>query len=98
MRHKGEKRLPKVLDTYSDRHPVAHAIRTGDNWCYAWLAQKCIPEAALTRKTGMSAARLHAIQQGDRVSRAELDALSVVWGVSASDLIASMPDPSIVVD
>ena len=72
MQRRNRPQIPRMLDTFSPAHPVAHAIRTGDNWCYAWLAQKSTTLAMLARRTGMSADRLHAIMHGDRISRAEL--------------------------
>lgn len=98
MRRKGERPIPKLLDVWSDQHPVAHAIRTGSYWFHAWSGQKSTPLATLSRKTGMAQARISAISQGDRISRAELDALAIAWNVSAGDLIASMPDAAMVVD
>lgn len=97
-RRKGERPLPQTLDSYSPLHPVAHAIATGDTWFTAWQQQKGLPLVALTKLTGMTQNRLLTIDWGDRISRAELDALAIAWRVSAGDLIASMADPSIVVD
>jgi hypothetical protein len=96
MRHKGQQQLPKTLHT--DASVIAHQMKTGDNWFYAWLSQMGTPYVKLTRLTGMSAARFLAIEHGDRVSRPELDALAKAWGATPEALIASMPDPSIVVD
>lgn len=98
MRRKGERPIPQRLDTWSSQHPVAHAIATGSRWFDSWLCQKATPIEKLARKTGMSRARLLAIAMGDRLSRAEADALSIAWAISTNDLIASMPDPAMVID
>jgi hypothetical protein len=43
MRRKGERPLPVYLDTWSETHPVAHAIATS-SWRFdAWVAQKTTP-------------------------------------------------------
>ena len=97
-RRKGEQPVLKLLDTWSDSHPVANMIRTGSSWFAAWQMQKLTPSANLARQTGIAPARLAAISAGDRVSRAELDALARAWNVSAGDLEASMPDQGLVVD
>ena len=97
-RRKGEQPIPKLLDTWSDSHPVANMIRTGSHWFAAWQMQKLTPNVRLARQTGIAPARLSAISAGDRVSRAELDALARAWNVSAGDLEASMGDKGVVVD
>ncbi|WP_375194870.1 hypothetical protein [Sphingobium sp.] len=97
-RRKGEQPIPKILDTFSSDHPVAHAIRTGSNWFGAWQRQKCIPYVKLSRLTGIPSQRFAAIEYGDRVSGAELEALARAWSVSAADLRASIPSPDIVID
>lgn len=97
-RRKGEQPIPKILDSFSSDHPVALAIRTGSNWFGAWQRQKCIPHVKLSRLTGIPSQRFAAIEYGDRVSRSELDALARAWGVSASDLRASMPSLDLVID
>jgi len=38
MRRKGEQKVKKHRPPYDEKHPVAHRIRTGDNWFYAWMA------------------------------------------------------------
>lgn len=98
MRRKGERPLAKRLDSWSPEHPVAHMIATGSGWFDAWIMQKSTPLVRLARQTGISTARLMTIHAGDRVSRAEIDALACAWSISAGDLIASMPDPAPVVE
>jgi len=97
-RRKGERPLVKELDNWSSDHPVAHAIRSGDPWFGAWQRQKCLPLVKLARLTGIPLQRFTAIEYGGAISRAEVDALARVWSISAGDLIASMPSPSLVID
>ena len=97
-RRKGEQPIPKLLDTWPDSHPVAHMIRTGSKWFAALQMQKLTPNVRLARQTGIAPARLAAISAGDRVSRAELDALARAWNVSSGDLEASMGDKGLVAD
>ncbi|WP_157215879.1 hypothetical protein [Flavisphingomonas formosensis] len=98
MRRKGERTIPQQLDLWSPAHPVAHAIATGSAWFHAWQMQKCTPVVQLAKQTGIAAARLAGIAAGDRLSRAEIDALARAWTISAADLIASLPDPALVRD
>lgn len=97
-RRKGERPLARPLENWSAQHPVARAIATGSRWFDAWIGQQSTPLVRLARQTGISAARLMTIQSGDRISRAEIDALARAWRVSAGDLIASMPDSALVVE
>ncbi len=64
-RRKGEQPIPRLLDTWSQDHPVANMVRTGSSWFAAWQMQKCMPTAKLARQTGIAAARLTAISYGD---------------------------------
>lgn len=95
-RRKGERPIARPLDSFSHDHPVARCIREGDPWFYAWQRQRATPFERLARQTGIAAARLMTISRGDRVSRAEVDALARAWEISTGDLIASMPSPDLV--
>lgn len=97
-KRKGERPVPQELDRWAPDHPVANMIRTGTPWFSAWQMQKCVARFRLAKLTGISERRLEAISRGDCLSRAELDALSIAWGVSAGDLVASMPSPHLVVE
>lgn len=98
MRHKGQQPIPQMLDHWSNDHPVASDIRDGTFWFQAWLTQKTTPYARLSRLTGIPAQRFDAIQQGDAVSRAEIDALARAWAISANDLIKSIDCQSSIVE
>ena len=88
--------LPQTLHT--DASLIAHQIKSGDSWFYAWLSQMGTPYVKLARLTGMKPARFQAIDHGDYLTRAELEALAKAWGASPDALVQSMPDPSIVVE
>lgn len=90
MRHKGQRPIPVMLDHWSSEHPVALDIRDGTHWFQAWLTQKTTPYARLSKLTGIPSQRFDAIQRGDAVSRAEVDALARAWAISANDLIKSI--------
>lgn len=90
MRHKGQQPVPQMLDHWSIDHPVASDIRDGTYWFQAWLTQKTTPYARLSKMTGIPLQRFDAIQRGDALSRAEIDALARAWGISANDLIKSI--------
>ena len=95
---KGEQPVPYPLDRWSPRHPVARMIATGTRWFDAWASQKTTGYAGLEKLTGIPSRRLRTLSEGGPVSSAEVDGLARAWGVSAEDLIESMPDPSIVID
>jgi hypothetical protein len=95
---KGERPLPIHLDRWSPDHPLAAIISSGTHWFSAWLAQKTTPYHRLEALTGIPRRRLATIGEGGQISRAELDALARAWSISSGDLLASMPDPSIVID
>ena len=97
-RRKGEQPVPQRLQRWSDDHPVARAMRDGDRWFYAWLAQMATPLAKLAKRTGMPVNRLIAIDQGDALSRTELGALARAWSVSAGDLETSIAGAAEIID
>ena len=98
MRRKGERPVPKRLLHITPSSPVMRMIATGDSWFNAWTFQQSTPLARLARTTGLDVARLHAIQRGDRISRAEIDALARAWCVSAEGRIGTLPDRALVID
>lgn len=89
-RRKGEQRLPKMLVQWSDHHPVAQAIGSGDYWFDAWVNQQCTPLGRLAGITGIPILRLLAIARKDAVTQTEIEALARAWCVSASDLLKSI--------
>jgi hypothetical protein len=97
-RRKGERSIAVRLDTWSADHPVARSTATGSGWLDAWLAQKATPIGRLSKLTGIAGGRLLTIAQGDRVSRAEIDALARAWSISSNDLMASLPASTPVVE
>lgn len=98
MRRKGEKPVLKTLLEITPSSPVMRTIASGDPWFKAWSFQQCTPMARLVRTTGLTAGRLAAIEQGDRISRAEIDVLARAWSVSAEGLIGTLPDRALVID
>lgn len=96
--HKGQRPIPIKLDHWHSKHPVARNIATGSHWFDAWLMQNNTPLVRLKALTGIPERRFFAIQQGDDVTRAEIDALARAWSVSSNDLIASIGGRVKVVD
>jgi hypothetical protein len=95
---KGERAVAVRLDTWATGHPVADVIASGSPWFDAWLGQKPTPIAMLSKRIGITGARLMTIAAGDRLSRAELDALARARSISAGDLIALIGGSTVVVD
>ena len=78
-------------------HPVARAIASGSSWFHAWQFQYGYPDVRLARLISMSPSRMHQLAYGAPVLRAEIDALAGVYGVQPSDIIASLPDPTLLI-
>jgi hypothetical protein len=90
--------MPQQLQRWSDDHLVARMIRDGDYWFGAWVGQMATPYVKLTKRTGIPAGRLVAIDRGDVVSRSELEALARAWSISAVDLERSINGATQIVD
>lgn len=98
-RRKGEQPVRKPLAELSAGHPVVRMVANGDHWFEAWVRQECTPYARLQQLTGIPTTRLATLsRQGERVSRAEIDALARAWCVSSEGLISTLPDRSLVVE
>lgn len=95
---KGEQPVLVYLDRFSDSHPVADMMATGDRWFSAWMVHKATPMARLSRLTGIPSARLYTINHGGPILRAELDALARAWSTMAGDLERSISDPALIAD
>jgi hypothetical protein len=96
-RRKGERPVTKQLVVLTPGSPVRRSIAEGDHWSDAWVAEASTPWVRLVRDT-VPTRRFMAIRGGDRMSRAELDALARAWSVSSGDLISTLPDRSLVVE
>lgn len=97
MRRKGEQPVAKRLVRITETSPVVIAIAEGDHWFDAWVAEACTPWGKLARLTGIPGPRFTAIRRGDKISRAEVDALARAWSVSSEDLISTLPDRDLVI-
>lgn len=96
-KHKGEQPVDQGLfyRPYGADHPVAHMIRTGSGWFEAWQVQSNLDETRLSRRISMAPARIRQLRHGAPVKRAEVDALAQAYGVTADDIIASLPTPDL---
>lgn len=98
VRRKGERPVEKVRQPWSDRHPVANRIATGDNWFDAWIAERSTPYVRLSRSTGIPVDRLMDIGGGSLFGRNEAKLLADAWHADVADIVASLPDPSLLID
>jgi plasmid maintenance system antidote protein VapI len=76
---------------------VHHSIATGSQWFNAWLAQYCTPLTPLARKSGVPVSRLVAFVKGGPITKDEVAKLAQVWGHEPDDIIASLPDPALLI-
>jgi len=98
MRRKGEKPVVKSWPSYNDSHPVSRAIATGDGWFGAWSRQAATPLVKLSKASKVDVERLLAIDSGAEITRAEIEALASAWRAEVQDVIASLPDPAVLVE
>jgi transcriptional regulator with XRE-family HTH domain len=78
-------------------HPVALRVATGDPWLRAWRLQALVRFDQLAPKTGISIARLFDIERGEAITHEELRAVARAIGADPADLIASLPDPALLI-
>jgi len=99
-RRKGERPIEKsqFYMPFGDSHPVALAIRTGSRWFDAWQFQNSLPTVRLAKLTGIPADRLLDLSCGAAVTRLEVAALAMAYGVQPADIIASLPDPALLIE
>jgi hypothetical protein len=98
-RHKGARPIDhaQFYMPFGPGHPVERAIRTGSRWFDAWQMQHALPYARLTRASGIDLLRLTELSVGYPVKESEVAALATAYGVQPSDIIASLPDPDMLI-
>ncbi|NML88386.1 hypothetical protein HHL26_04810 [Sphingobium sp. TB-6] len=98
-RRKGERPVDKsqFYAPYDETHPVARAIRTGSRWFEAWQFQNALPTVRLAKLTGIPQPRISELHYGAAVTEAEVSALAAAYGVQPSDIIASLPNPQLLI-
>lgn len=96
-RRKGEQPVPREVRDFTPDMPVARMIREGDAWFDAWNAQEATGGDRLRKRSRIPAERLAEIATGSTITGAELQALAKAWWITPEGLLASMPDPTIVV-
>ena len=87
---KGERPIEKQVVDYSQDHPVARGIADGDHWMDAWLGQMCTPWETITRKTGISRARIEELNDDAEPTSDETDKLAALWWVTPEGLRKSI--------
>ena len=96
-KHKGEQPIDhaQFYTPYGPGHPVERAIRTGSRWFEAWQMQYTMPYARLTRATGIDLLRIAELSIGYPITPDEIERLAGAYGVQPSDIIASLPEPEL---
>lgn len=97
-RRKGEQPVERKWPPYANGHPVARMIADGEQWFSAWAYQTAMPYSRLAKQSGISCDRLVAIYRGASPTRSEIEVLAQAWKASVEDVIASMPDQSLLVE
>lgn len=87
---KGERPIEKQVVDYSPDHPVAGGIADGDHWMDAWLGQMCTPWEMITRKTGISRARIEELNDDTEPTSDEIEKLAALWWVTPEGLRKSI--------
>lgn len=98
-RRKGERPVDKsqFYSPYDESHPVARAIRTGSHWFEAWQFQNALPTVRLAKLSGISPDRIAQLTHGAPVLAEEVAALAAVYGAQPADIVASLPDPALLI-
>lgn len=79
------------FETVPPLHAVAQAMAFGETWLFAWTMQSTTAWHWLSRESGLSEARLEAIDQGEPVTMQEVAALARGWRVKFADVLRSLP-------
>lgn len=87
-----------LYEPYGPGHAIARAIRSGTHWFDAWAFQYALYGARLRKMAGIAPDRAEALRRGAAITRAELDGLAAACGVQAADVIASLPDPTLLAE
>ncbi|MBB6425161.1 hypothetical protein [Sphingopyxis sp. JAI128] len=89
---KGERPVEKQVVDYSPEHPVARTIADGDHWMDAWLGQMCTPWETITRKAGITRARIEELNDDAEPTGDEIEKLAALWWVTPEGLRRSIED------
>lgn len=95
-RNRWKKPAGWMYEPYGVDHAVARSIATGTQWFHAWIGQYCLPFPRL-KKAGITPARAGELSRGAQITMAEVELLAAACGVEPSDIIASLPDPRLLV-
>jgi hypothetical protein len=90
VRRKGEKPVVHQPLLWTEDGVIAHSIRTGDGWLYAWIAQQCVHMEKLSKRSGISMAMLDDLWGGDEPTDGELEALAEPFRTDAASIRASL--------
>lgn len=97
-RHRWKKPPGWMYEPYGPGHAVARAIGTGSQWFHAWIGQYCLPLPRLKKKAGIGPERARELFEGAPITMAEVEALALACDVQPSDIIASLPDPGLLIE
>lgn len=92
VHRKGERPVENQVVDYSPNHPVASAIADGDQWMDAWLGQFCTPWDAITKKTGISRARIKELNAEADPTDDEIEKLAALWWTTPAGLRRSIEE------
>lgn len=89
---KGERPVAKEIRPYYADHPVASGIADGDHWMDAWLGQMCTPWETITRKTGITRARIEELNDEAEPTADEIEKLAALWWTTPEGLRKSIDE------
>ncbi|QNA85940.1 helix-turn-helix transcriptional regulator [Sphingomonas sp. So64.6b] len=97
MRGTCEQPGPIFRQQLAKDHPVASMMATGDPWLLAWRGQALVRLDQLARDTGIPVVRLFDIERGESITLEELISIARVIHADPAELIASLPDPALLI-
>lgn len=92
---KGERPVEEHVVDYSQDRPVASGIADGDHWVNAWLGQMCTPWETITRKPGITLARIEELNDGAEPTPGEIKKLAAMWWVTPEGLRRSIEEAGV---
>lgn len=90
MAKRNDRSQPIPPKPWTEDHAVARAIRTGNNWFDAWLANCSTPMPVIAKKAKIPINRQFELIRGEAPTADEIARLAALWKQSPEALAASI--------
>lgn len=82
MRRKGERPFVRTWPEWGEGHAIYRSIQEGEHWFAAWYGEAATPYVRLKKLSGVGLDRIAAIDDGDKLTRIELEAFARAWNAA----------------